>query len=62
MQFSSGGVSGPAGSALAGALFDRVMDINIELLIGATGPPHFTRYYAFLRTYEIRGSDRNGSN
>ena len=58
---SSGGVGSPAGLALAGAPFDGVMNINIELLIGATGPPHFTRHYALLRMYEIRGSDRNGS-
>ena len=55
---TSGGVGGPAGPALAVALFDGVMNINIEL---ATGPPHFTRHYVLLRTFEIRGSDRNGS-
>ena len=27
---SSGGVGGPAGPALAGALFDGVMNINID--------------------------------
>ena len=50
----SGGVGGPA---LAGALFDGAININIELLMGATGPPHFTRHYALLRAYEISGSD-----
>ena len=54
----SGGVGGPA---LAGALFDGVMNINFELLMGATGPPHFTRHYVLLCMYEIHGSDRNGS-
>ena len=43
----SGGVSGPAGPALAGALFDGVMNINSELLIGATGLPNFMHHYAF---------------
>ena len=57
----SGGIGGPAGQALAGALFKGVMNTNIELLMGATRPPHFTRHYALLRTYEIRGSDCNGS-
>ena len=32
-------------SALAGAIFDQAMDINIELLMDATGPPHFTHHY-----------------
>lgn len=54
----SGGVGGPA---LARGLFDRVMNINIELLMVATGPPHFTHHYALLCTSEIRGSDRNDS-
>ena len=43
-EHSSGGVGSPAGPTLAGALFDGVMNINIELLMGATGPPHFTRH------------------
>ena len=44
----SGGVGGPAGPALA-----VVMNINIELLMGATGPPHFTSprfYYVCMRS------------
>ena len=56
----SGGIGCLAGLALVGALFDRVMKINIELLIGTTGPPHFTHHYALLRMHEIHGSDFNG--
>ena len=61
---SSGGVGGPAGLALAGALLDGVMNLNIELLMAQQDRPTLCvimPYYALLRTYDIRGSDRNGS-
>ena len=48
-------------SSFGQSTFDRVMNTNVDLLIGATGLPHFTRHYVLLRTHEIRGSDCNGS-
>ena len=58
----SGGVGGPAGPALAGALFDEIMNINIEFLMGATGLLHFTHhYYVCMRSVSPVWADCNGS-
>ena len=42
--------------------FDKVMNINIEVLMGATGPPHFTHhYYIHMRSAGQARADYNGS-
>ena len=55
--------SGGVGSlALAEALFDKVMNINIELLMSATEPPHFMRhYYVCMRSAGLAWTDWNSS-
>ena len=58
----SGGVGSLAGPALAGALLKEVMNINIELLIGAIGQPHFTcHYYLRMRSVGLAQADCNDS-
>ena len=44
--------------------FDKVMNINIEVLMGATGPLHFTHHYyihVHMRSAGQALADYNGS-